>query len=118
MKAVIRSVLPILLALVVAVVGMANEKSSISVLDFKASGISDAELVVFVDYITSHIVSTGLYRVIDRSQRESILKEIDFSLQDCTDEACQVEVGRLLAAKAIVIGSLGKLGGQFIHLTF
>ena len=109
-----RCILLPVLALAFAAVGGAQEKPSISVLDFKASGISEAELVVFVDFITSHIVSTNAYRVIDRSQRETILSEINFSLQDCADEACQVQIGRLLSAKQIVIGSLGRIGVQYI----
>ncbi|MBN2051102.1 MAG: hypothetical protein JW760_11690 [Spirochaetales bacterium] len=91
-----------------------QEKPSLSVLDFRGSGISEAEVYLFVDFVTSHIISSGQYRVIDRSQRQTILKEIEFSYEGCTDEACQLEIGRLLSARYIVIGSLGKIGGQYL----
>ena len=89
-------------------------KPLISVLDFKASDISQAEVELFVDFMTSHIVETGRYRVLDRSQRQAILQEIEFSASDCTDESCQLEIGRLLAANQIIVGSLGRIGGQYI----
>lgn len=86
----------------------------ITVMDFKASGISEAEVEVFVDYISSHILESGKYRVLDRMQRESILQELEFSLSGCTDENCQLEAGRLLQARQIIIGSLGKVGNRFL----
>ncbi|MBN2510112.1 MAG: hypothetical protein JXB03_07540 [Spirochaetales bacterium] len=86
----------------------------ISILDFKGSNIAEAELVVFVDYVTSLVVESGLFRVIDRSQRETLLTEIEFSLSGCTDEACQLEIGRLLSAKYIIIGSLGTVGSRYL----
>lgn len=92
----------------------AEEKPTISVLDFKASDVSKAEVDVFVDYISSHIVEIGDYRVIDRNQRETILEEIEFSYSDSIDDSSQLEIGKLLAANMVIFGSLGKVGGQFI----
>ena len=91
-----------------------QNKPIITILDFKGSNIAESEIFVFVDYITSIVVDAGKYRVIDRSQRETLLKEIEFSLSGCTDEACQLEIGRLLSAKYIIIGSLGTIGSRYI----
>ncbi|GAH07193.1 unnamed protein product, partial [marine sediment metagenome] len=91
-----------------------DEPFIISVLDFELSGISKNEMRIFTDYISSHIVSTGKYTLIDRRHRISILEEIEFSYQDCIDEACQLEIGKLLSANFIVVGSLGKIGDRYI----
>ena len=91
-----------------------DEKPIISVLDFSTSGISQAEIDIFIDYISSHILEIGKYRVIDRMQRDAILKEIEFSQFECTDEECQLEIGKILAASHIIGGSLGKMGDRFI----
>jgi TolB-like protein len=82
--------------------------------DFTTSGISDAEMRLFTDYIASHIVEAGGWRVIDRNQRASILTEQEFSTSDCTDESCQLQVGKLLAASRIVVGSVGMFQGAVI----
>jgi TolB-like protein len=95
-------------------VAEAGDKPTISVLDFGASDVSKAEVDVFVDFITSHIVEIGDYRVIDRNQRETILGEIEFSYSDGIDDSTQLEIGKLLAANLVIFGSLGKVGGQFI----
>ena len=91
-----------------------QDKPLLSVLDFEASGISKAESRIFVDFVSSYIVASNKYRVIDRTQRETILQEIEFSLTDCSDEKCQLEVGKLLSASQIIVGSIGKVGSWYI----
>jgi TolB-like protein len=86
----------------------------ITVLDFQISGISKIEATVFVDYLSSYVIDTQLFRVIDRTQRESILKEIEFSYNECSDENCQLEIGKLLSANNIIVGSLGQVASRFI----
>ena len=54
--------------------------------------------------------NTKEFDVLDRSQRDNILKEIEFSLSDCADESCQLEAGRMLTADIIIVGSIGKVG--------
>lgn len=92
----------------------AQEKPLLTVLDFVGSGVSEQERQVLVDFISSHIVSSGKYRVIDRMQREAVLKELEFSYSGCTDTSCQLEVGKLLQAEQIIVGSLGKVGSLYI----
>jgi hypothetical protein len=86
----------------------------LSILDLRTSGVSKADADVLLDYLSSHVVESGEYTVIDRSQRETVLKEIEFSQSDCTDEACQLRIGKLLSANRIVIGSVGKLDQVYL----
>jgi TolB-like protein len=86
----------------------------ITVMDFTGSDVSQSELALFSDFITSHIVQTAQYTVVDRMQRQALLEEIEFSNSDCADERCQLEIGRILAADSIIVGSLGRFGGRFI----
>jgi hypothetical protein len=91
-----------------------DARSVLAVLDFTVSGISAAEGALFSDVLTTHLVGSGAYRIIDRSERDAVLKEIEFSLSDCGDESCQLEAGRLLSASRIVVGSIGALGNLFL----
>jgi hypothetical protein len=112
MKLVI--VLGILLFLTMSIFSQKTPSEVVTVLDFETSDVSEAEAKVFTDFLTSYVVAIGHYRVIDRSQRDRILDELRFSLSDCTDEKCQLEVGKLLSANLIIVGSLGKVGDRFI----
>ena len=83
----------------------------LTVLDFAAAGISAVEARVFTDVLSTQIVRTGAYRLIDRERRETILEEIEFSYADCTDEGCQLEIGRLLAASQVLVGRIERQAG-------
>jgi len=86
----------------------------VSVLDFKVEGISVAESTLIIDMLSNAIVKTKQFIVLDRSQRQKILQEIEFSYSECSDESCQLKIGKLLAADNIVIGSIGKVGARFV----
>ena len=91
-----------------------EDKPVVAVMDFGIKNIPRAEGEVVVDYLASAIFRTGYFDVIDRSQRQTILAELEFSYGDCTDEACQIEIGRMLSANQIVVGTLGKAGTRYI----
>lgn len=90
------------------------DKPIVTVLDFTVSQVSQQEAAILVDYFSGHLVSSNEFRVIDRTQRQTILSELKFSYDGCTDEDCQLEIGKLLAARFIFIGSIGKLGSRYI----
>jgi hypothetical protein len=86
----------------------------VSVLDFKVEGISVAESALIIDMLSNAIVKTRRFVVIDRSQREKLLQEIEFSQSACSEENCQLQIGKLLAADNIVVGSIGKVGARYV----
>jgi tetratricopeptide (TPR) repeat protein len=86
----------------------------VTVLDFSIENMAKSDGRLIVDLVFSALVSARKYRVLDRGQRDNILKEVEFSLSACADEKCQLEIGRLLAADKIVVGSLGKVGQRYI----
>ncbi len=91
-----------------------EDKETLTVMDFKTSNLEEAEMQVFIDYISSHIVSTDLYRVIDREQRKTILDELNFAYSGMADEKTQLEIGKALAANKIILGSLGLIGDRYL----
>ncbi len=91
-----------------------SELPLLSVMDFVIENVSESEGKLIVDLLSSALIKVKKYRILDRSQRDNLLKELEFSYSDCTDESCQLELGRLLAADKIVVGSLGKIGNRYI----
>jgi tetratricopeptide (TPR) repeat protein len=86
----------------------------VAVLGFQIENLPASEGKLILDLLTSALVGTRRFRVLDRSQQEAVLREIEFSLSDCADEKCQIEAGRLLAADQIVVGSLGRVGQRYV----
>lgn len=105
----------ILVLLLAAMVPLtAQEKPIITVLDFSVDGVSEAEMRSIINVLSSALFKGGVFTVIDVSQRENVLKEMEFSMSGCTDESCYLEVGKLLSAEGIVVGSLGKVGTRYV----
>ncbi len=109
-----KKILVLVFILIITVNAFAEEKELITVMDFSSNNFSEMDVIVFVDYLSSQIQNTGEYRVIDRMQRENILSELEFSNSGCTDESCQLEIGRLLSARKVIVGSIGSIGNKQI----
>jgi hypothetical protein len=105
-------IVAVLLSVALAV--SAADKPIITVLDLKVDGVSEKEMRSLVSLLSSALFQTGKYKVIDTTQRDTLLKEVAFSAADCTDETCQLEIGKMLSAEAIVVGTVGKLGSRFM----
>ncbi len=92
----------------------AEDQRIITVLDFETSGVSKQEMTLFVDYISSNISDYSDYILIDRRQRELILAEAEFSNSGCADESCAIEIGQVLSANQMIVGSLGSIGSRYL----
>lgn len=86
----------------------------LTVLDFTVQGVSQVEMKTIISILSSSLFQMERFTVIDVSQRENILSEIEFSSSGCTDESCMLEIGKLLAAEMIVVGSLSKIGSRYV----
>jgi len=94
-----------------------GENPIITVLDFSTDGVSESEMKSIISLLSSALFQTEKFTVIDISERERLLQELEFSMSDCTDESCLLEVGRMLSAEGIVVGNLGKVGKRYILST-
>ena len=62
--------------------------------------------------IASELVKIGKYNVVERTKIDEILKEQKLQMSGCVEE-CLIDVGKMLGAKQIILGSVGKLGSLF-----
>ena len=112
-----KQIIIVLLLLAVLAPAFSQDESIITVLDFSTDGVSANEMKSIISLLSSALFQTGEFTVIDVSERERLLQELEFSMSDCTDESCLLEVGRMLSAEGIVVGNLGKVGNRYILST-
>ena len=91
-----------------------EDKPIITVLDFTVDEVSEAEMRSIINVLSSSLFNTDLFTVIDVSQRDNVLKEMEFSMSGCSDESCMLEIGKMLSAEGIVIGSIGRVGSKYV----
>jgi TolB-like protein len=89
-------------------------KEMIAVMDFGAKDVPYSVAFSVSELIRTELINTGRYTVIERSQMKEILKEQGFQQTGCTDTSCAVQVGKLLSAKKILVGSVMRLGAKLI----
>ncbi len=80
--------------------------SLIAVIDFKADGVSYQEARKVSEWLRTELINTGQFQVIERSAMDAILKEQAFNMTGCTDTSCAVQVGKLLSARKMLVGSV------------
>lgn len=76
-------------------------------------GLSPDECFLLSDSLREQFLLTGRFRVVDRSNMKTILKEQEFQLRDCTSQECAVKIGQLLGVEKMAFGSVGRLGDVF-----
>ena len=86
-------------------------KINIAVNELAGKGIDHSTAEICSDRLRNEMVSTGVFRVMERGEMQNILKEQGFQQSGaCDDKACMVEVGQLLGVERMVAGSIGKVG--------
>jgi TolB-like protein len=91
-----------------------REKLLVAVSSFEAKGLESSKASLITDLFSSALLSTGVFRVVERSQIAKILAEQEFQLSDIADAKTAVAVGNILNAEYLTSGSIGLLGGQYV----
>ena len=102
------------------VTGIKNVKSGnitqyrLAVMDFQAKGVSSDIAKNTSELIRAELINSGRYLIIERAQMDQILKEQGIQQTGCTDISCAVQVGQILSANKILIGSIMKIGKNIV----
>ena len=86
----------------------------LAVPSIKPSKVSESVAAVCRNLVETALIKTEQYQIISYTDIEEILEAQKFSLEDCTDEDCAIEIGKLLAAERIVVGELTGLGERMV----
>ena len=92
----------------------AQSTPRIAVLPFEAVGVSENDALVAYRLFETALVQTDKFTILEQNQVEDILDAQEYSLSGCTDETCAVEIGKLLSAEQIFLGSLFHIGDDYI----
>lgn len=86
-------------------------KPHIAVLELDAKGgVSKDEASIIADRLRAQLIQTGVFRVLERSRMESLLKEQGFQeSMFCDDTQCKAKMGKLLGVDGLVIGAVSHL---------
>jgi TolB-like protein len=87
---------------------------TLAVNNLSSHGLTESEALTLTDVLRSRLMETGKFKVMERTEMETILKEQAFQNSGvCTEEACIVEMGQLLGIEQILAGSIGQVGKAY-----
>jgi TolB-like protein len=66
--------------------------------------------------ITNELYKTGSVRVIERSQLDTVIKELSLTMSGMFDEASVKNIGRILAVDAVIMGTYAEIGAHTLEL--
>ena len=104
----------LLLVFLVLAQSPAQEKPMITVLPFSSIEVPAYISQIISQLFETHLVNTKGYDVLSQNEREQILAAQSESLEGCTDESCAIEIGRMLAAEQVILGTVAALGTKYI----
>ena len=92
----------------------ADEKLRVAVFDPTTSGISidDGTKLAVQELISSAVVNTGMYTMVERSMIDQIIKEQSFQNSDLADSNHATEIGKLAGANKIILSAVSLVGGR------
>ncbi len=111
-KAIVIS-LAIILTAAALPCGKAYAGTRLAILDFTANNTSKSNANVVRNAFEVALYRAGIFDIIERNQIDAILKEQGLQASGCTDTSCAVEIGKLLSANLVLVGSLDKIGGAY-----
>lgn len=96
------------------VMAESDEKLRIAVFDPASSGtsIDDGTKIAVREIISSTIVNTGEYSIVERSLLEKIMEEQQFSNSGAVDDKQATEIGKLAGANKVVLSVVTLTGGR------
>ncbi|OUW78351.1 MAG: hypothetical protein CBD77_04360, partial [bacterium TMED217] len=71
-----------------------DEKLAVSILDFTGEDMKPKELKACFQRLETSLIESGQFIVIEKSEREEILKEQEVQSSGICDEECVVEIGQ------------------------
>jgi TolB-like protein len=99
--------------ILISAISLIFSQEYIAVIDFEGINVSEAEAKALSQNLTSEIIALDKYTVVERSAMKRIMDEQKFQHSGCVDTQCAVDIGKILGAKYIIVGSVGKVGKTF-----
>jgi TolB-like protein len=87
---------------------------SIAVLPLEGENVSRDQVNILTSRLSSQLLKSGVFRLVERQEMETILKEQGFQQAGCTSSRCAVEIGQIVNVEQIVAGSVGYTDGLWV----
>ena len=89
-----------------------GQNITIAVFDFENNGLETNEVRQLSTRLESELVKIGDFKVVERGEIDKVLKEQKLQISGIVEEVL-LDVGKILGANQIILGSIGKIGSLY-----
>ena len=93
-----------------------DEKLAVSILDFTGEDVRPKVLKACFQRLETSLIDSDQFIVIEKSEREEILKEQQIQSSGICDTDCVVDIGQLLGAEYLMLGEIINLGNELYQI--
>jgi len=90
-----------------------SSKPRLAIIPLEAQDVSETDASIATQYLVTEIIRQGRFWVLEREYMAQIMEEQAMVLT-CTDIECAIEIGRVLAAERVIVGSVTSSGGNYV----
>ena len=101
---------PFVIIWVFSVFAQKDSLPVVAVIDFAARGVSHEDAVTMSERFAAELMQNSRFQVQERARINEVLKEVAFQQAVCSDPGCAVDIGKLIAARKVVLGTIARVG--------
>jgi hypothetical protein len=90
-----------------------DKKPALAILEVAAIGTEESKSGIVYGYLVDMVRQSDRFIVVERSQLDSALRELELSESGLVDDATAVEIGKMTGASAVLVSSITEEDGSF-----
>ena len=103
-----------ILLLIILTIPIFAKEYSIGITRFSGANVNEEHLDIITDRLELEISKKNVYKVIDRRNIETIMREHKLQFSGNIDESTAVKLGKLVGLDNIVLGSIALFGSSYM----
>ena len=88
-------------------------KDSVVILELNPLGMTDTEGNILTQRLTSEIINTDVFSILEQSDVGKLLKEKGYGNEKCIDIMCAVEIGNIINVHFVILGVASRFDSTY-----
>ena len=102
--------------LIILIQSLFSQQNSIAVIDFENINIRKTDADALSQRLTSELINLNNFTVLERSLIHQVMDEQKFQYSGAVDSQTISDIGSMIGADYVVIGSISKIGGIYFSI--
>ena len=102
--------------LIILIQSLFSQQNSIAIIDFENINIRKTDADALSQRLTSELINFNKFTVLERSLIHQVMEEQKFQYSGAVDAQTISDIGSMIGADYVVIGSISKIGGIYFSI--